>query len=234
MACSGTADGPLVGRVFGAGPEVDQLEPPLVLKPLAEGSSIGITLCDTVESLKSVLPRAVSDFGRVMLERRLEGPEVTVGILGHDPLPVIQVRPAAGWYDYAAKYERGRHRLPPQPRSRRDDLPERSTIGPEGLRCPRLPRPAANRPDYRSAHGSATARDQHAARISPITAWFPRPPRTSASRFPGSWKCCSKWPGSGVAASSVDQRTQPRARLSPPLSAGLIYDCPERGEIQRT
>ena len=70
-----------------AGPEVDQLEPPLVLKPLAEGSSIGITLCDTVESLKSVLPRAVSDFGRVMLERRLEGPEVTVGILGHDPLP---------------------------------------------------------------------------------------------------------------------------------------------------
>lgn len=91
---------------LGAGPEVDQLEPPLVLKPLAEGSSIGVTLCDTVESLKSVLPRAVSDFGRVMLERRLEGPEVTVGILGHDPLPVIQVRPAAGWYDYAAKYER--------------------------------------------------------------------------------------------------------------------------------
>ncbi len=104
MACSGIADGPLVGRPR-RGPEVDQLEPPLVLKPLAEGSSIGITLCDTVESLKSVLPRAVSDFGRVMLERRLEGPEVTVGILGHDPLPVIQVRPAAGWYDYAAKYE---------------------------------------------------------------------------------------------------------------------------------
>jgi D-alanine-D-alanine ligase len=84
----------------------DGLEPPLVVKPLAEGSSIGVSVCDTVESLKHVLPRVVSDFGRVMVERRLEGPEVTVGVLGHDPLPVIQVRPAAGFYDYAAKYKR--------------------------------------------------------------------------------------------------------------------------------
>ena len=84
----------------------DELEPPLVIKPLAEGSSIGLSVCDTVESLRRVLPQAIADFGRVMIERRLEGPELTVGVLGHDPLPVIQVRPAAGLYDYAAKYER--------------------------------------------------------------------------------------------------------------------------------
>jgi len=82
------------------------LETPCVVKPLGEGSSIGISVCDSAESLKRVLPRAVSEFGRVMVERRLEGPELTVGVLGHQPLPVIRVRPAAGWYDYQAKYER--------------------------------------------------------------------------------------------------------------------------------
>ena len=85
---------------------LDELEPPFVVKPLAEGSSIGLSVCDTVESLQRVLPQALSDFGRVMVEQRLEGMELTVGILGHDPLPVIQVRPAAGLFDYAAKYER--------------------------------------------------------------------------------------------------------------------------------
>jgi D-alanine-D-alanine ligase len=84
----------------------DGLQPPVVIKPLAEGSSIGVSVCDTVESLQHVLPQAISDFGRVMVERRLAGPELTVGVLGHDPLPVIQVRPAAGFYDYAAKYQR--------------------------------------------------------------------------------------------------------------------------------
>jgi len=84
----------------------DGLEPPWVVKPLTEGSSIGVRVCDTVESLQRLLPQAIADFGRVIVERRLEGPEVTVGVLGHDPLPVIQVRPAAGFYDFAAKYER--------------------------------------------------------------------------------------------------------------------------------
>ncbi len=90
----------------GAGSVPDELEPPFVVKPLTEGSSIGVSLCDTVESLRSMLPQAISDFGRVLVERRLEGPELTVGILGHAPLPVIQVRPAVGFYDYAAKYQR--------------------------------------------------------------------------------------------------------------------------------
>jgi len=84
----------------------DGLQPPVVVKPLAEGSSIGVSVCDTLESLRRVLPQAISDFGRVLVERRLEGPELTVGILGHDPLPVVQVRPAAEFYDYAAKYQR--------------------------------------------------------------------------------------------------------------------------------
>ena len=84
----------------------DALQPPLVVKPIAEGSSIGISVCVTLESLHETLPKAVAQFGQVMLERRLEGPELTVGVLGDQPLPVIQVRPATAFYDYAAKYQR--------------------------------------------------------------------------------------------------------------------------------
>jgi D-alanine-D-alanine ligase len=82
------------------------LEPPVVVKPLAEGSSIGVSVCETREALRDVLPKAVADFGSVMVERRLEGPELTVGILGDRPLPVIQVRPANDFYDFEAKYQR--------------------------------------------------------------------------------------------------------------------------------
>ncbi|MBN1854011.1 MAG: D-alanine--D-alanine ligase [Pirellulales bacterium] len=84
----------------------DELKPPFVVKPLEEGSSIGIHICDTVEALHRVLPQVILDFGPILVEQWLEGPELTVGVLGHDPLPVIQVHPAVGWYDYAAKYER--------------------------------------------------------------------------------------------------------------------------------
>lgn len=84
----------------------DALQPPWVVKPIAEGSSIGISVCDTLQSLQAALPTAVAEFGRVMVERRLEGPELTVGVLGDQPLPVIQIRPATAFYDYAAKYER--------------------------------------------------------------------------------------------------------------------------------
>jgi len=84
----------------------DELGPPFVVKPVAEGSSIGLSICDSLESLQRVLPQAVANFGRVMVERALDGPELTVGVLGHDPLPIIHVRAADGVFDYAAKYQR--------------------------------------------------------------------------------------------------------------------------------
>ncbi|MHB8901952.1 MAG: D-alanine--D-alanine ligase family protein [Thermoguttaceae bacterium] len=83
-----------------------KVPPPVVVKPLAEGSSIGVSVCATEKSLHSALEEALPRFGRVIVERQLAGPEITVGILGGDPLPVIQVRPAGGWYDYSAKYQR--------------------------------------------------------------------------------------------------------------------------------
>ena len=80
--------------------------PPCVVKPIAEGSSIGVSVCDSVASYEVAIARAVADFGRVIVEKRLRGPELTVGVLGAEPLPVIQVRPTTEFYDFHAKYQR--------------------------------------------------------------------------------------------------------------------------------
>ena len=85
---------------------VDYPGPPAVLKPLCEGSSIGIVLCDTLSELHAEAKAAVSKYGRVLVEKRLTGPELTVGILEDRALPVIEIKPAPGFYDYEAKYRR--------------------------------------------------------------------------------------------------------------------------------
>ena len=78
----------------------------VVVKPACEGSSIGVFLCDTHDKLQQVVSELVPKFGKVIIEKRLIGPELTVGILGDTPLPVVQIKPAAGFYDYEAKYNR--------------------------------------------------------------------------------------------------------------------------------
>lgn len=85
---------------------VNDLGPPAVLKPLCEGSSIGVVFCETLDQLHTELEKTVSKYGRVMLERRLSGPELTVGILEIRALPIIEIQPALGFYDYEAKYGR--------------------------------------------------------------------------------------------------------------------------------
>jgi D-alanine-D-alanine ligase len=80
--------------------------PPAVLKPLCEGSSIGTVLCHTLSELHGEARAAVSKYGRVLVEKQLMGPELTVGILEDRSLPVIEIKPAPGFYDYEAKYRR--------------------------------------------------------------------------------------------------------------------------------
>ncbi len=81
-------------------------EPPVIVKPVADGSSIGIDICETMESLHDAVAQVSQTGDRVLIEKCLVGPEVTVGILGDTPLPIIQIKPAKGFYDYDAKYNR--------------------------------------------------------------------------------------------------------------------------------
>ena len=83
------------------------LELPLVLKPVCQGSSIGLEFVESAASWPSGLAKSLEGGGRVLVEERIEGREVTVGIVGGQPLPVIEITAKCGAYDYANKYTVG-------------------------------------------------------------------------------------------------------------------------------
>src|SRR6056297_2327879 len=74
------------------------------VKPVAEGSSIGMTPAASAATLAAAWHTAVQHGQRVLAERFIAGPEYTVSILGDQALPVIRLVPAGEFYDYEAKY----------------------------------------------------------------------------------------------------------------------------------
>jgi len=83
------------------------LKTPLVVKPSAQGSSVGVSIIDSLEELESAINGAFMFGDRVLLEQFVPGKELTVGILDGKPLPVIQVVPKRRYYDEVAKYTVG-------------------------------------------------------------------------------------------------------------------------------
>jgi D-alanine-D-alanine ligase len=84
------------------------LQPPLVIKPVRQGSSVGLQFVDTKEQWPTALREALAHDTEVLAEERIMGRETTVGILGGQVLPVVEVRPKEGAYDYTNKYTAGR------------------------------------------------------------------------------------------------------------------------------
>jgi len=84
------------------------LAPPLVLKPVDDGSSVDMRICRTGEEVAVARDELHSKRGRLMAECYIAGRELTVGILGDAALPLIEIVPADAveFYDYEAKYER--------------------------------------------------------------------------------------------------------------------------------
>lgn len=80
---------------------------PMVVKPNAEGSSLGMTIAQDPEQLLQGLERALECDTTVLIEEYIAGLEVTVGVLNDEPLPMIQIVPNSGLYDYQAKYTAG-------------------------------------------------------------------------------------------------------------------------------
>lgn len=77
---------------------------PVFVKPSTEGSSVGVFLVTSEEDLESAQAFASTFQGELLAEQMLTGGEFTVGILGDLALPSVRIVPAAGWYDYHAKY----------------------------------------------------------------------------------------------------------------------------------
>lgn len=81
--------------------------PPVVLKPVCQGSSVGLQFVDRVADWPGALQEALRHDSRVLVEEKISGRECTVGILGDETLPIVEVRPKAGIYDYKTKYSAG-------------------------------------------------------------------------------------------------------------------------------
>src|SRR5688572_3605140 len=80
---------------------------PLVIKPRSEGSSVGVSVHRDRSRLSEGLELATRTGRTAIMERFIEGREMTVGILDDKPLPVIELRNQRDHFDYAAKYQDG-------------------------------------------------------------------------------------------------------------------------------
>jgi D-alanine-D-alanine ligase len=81
---------------------------PLIVKPNDAGSSVGISIVHELGELKPAVEESFKYCSSVLLEEYIEGRELTVSILDGKALPVVEIRPHAGWYDYHNKYTKGK------------------------------------------------------------------------------------------------------------------------------
>jgi D-alanine-D-alanine ligase len=80
---------------------------PLVVKPNAEGSTVGLTIVTDPATLPDAIALAAEYGTDVLIEQFIAGRELTVGVLGDEPLPIVEIRPKGGHYDYESKYTAG-------------------------------------------------------------------------------------------------------------------------------
>ncbi|MEW6326484.1 MAG: D-alanine--D-alanine ligase [Thermodesulfobacteriota bacterium] len=85
---------------------------PVVIKPVDQGSSIGMNIPQTVEEVKKGLAEAFKYSARVLVEEYIKGVEITGGVIGNDELealPIVEIIPGEGhvFFDYQAKYQAG-------------------------------------------------------------------------------------------------------------------------------
>ena len=80
---------------------------PLVIKPNASGSSVGISIIDDPGKIQKAMEDAFQYSDSILFEKYIRGRELTVAILDDKPLPVVEIKPKNGWYDYRNKYTEG-------------------------------------------------------------------------------------------------------------------------------
>ncbi len=79
---------------------------PCIIKPAAEGSSVACRICRDPVEARAHLEGCFAAYEVMLVERYVQGSELTVGILDGQTLPLIQIRPKTNFYDYEAKYSR--------------------------------------------------------------------------------------------------------------------------------
>jgi D-alanine-D-alanine ligase len=98
-----TPQGQLVSRI-----EEITVPLPVFVKPNTLGSSVGSRAARTREEVKAALADALKYDSTALVEQLINGRELTVGVLGSQVLPVVEIRPLEGFYDYTNKYTKGK------------------------------------------------------------------------------------------------------------------------------
>ena len=85
----------------------NEFDYPFVVKPNSEGSTIGLTIVHNENDYDSAVEEAFKYDDEILIEEFISGKEITVSIVGEDVLPIIEIRPEHGLYDYECKYTKG-------------------------------------------------------------------------------------------------------------------------------
>ncbi len=86
---------------------IAQIGLPFVVKPVDEGSSLGVRFCHTQGDLVYAVAALQAEYGGGMACELIPEPEITVGVLHGHPLPILELKAANEFYDYHAKYTKG-------------------------------------------------------------------------------------------------------------------------------
>lgn len=89
---------------------IDKLGLPCVVKPATEGSALGVEIIEEASDLEQAIERVFEIDDSIVLEQFISGTEITVAILGNEDtqaLPIIEIVPMGGFYDFESKYAPG-------------------------------------------------------------------------------------------------------------------------------
>lgn len=85
-----------------------QLLCPMIVKPTDGGSTVGLTLVEDPSQLAEAIEVAFSAGDSVMIEKYMNGREITISLLDGKPLPPVEIKPSHKLYDYTCKYTKGK------------------------------------------------------------------------------------------------------------------------------
>ena len=85
-----------------------KLDLPVVVKPADQGSSIGVSIVRTESKWEKALDRAFEVSEEILIEQFIEGKLLAIGMNGATPMPIVEIVPKSGFYDYEAKYTEGK------------------------------------------------------------------------------------------------------------------------------
>ena len=77
---------------------------PIVIKPINEGSSLGVSICKNKKQFKNKYKKLMENYDRILVEEYIPGREIQVAVMGEKALGAIELVPRRQFYDYTAKY----------------------------------------------------------------------------------------------------------------------------------